>query len=130
MSTGNRKDQAPADGNARIDEYVAKLDPALRQLAVELRVIDDSLPNLSGTVWHGHPVWSMEPGPASNPVCFLKAYPTYVTFGLWKGQSVTDPSGRLQAGSRQMANVKLRTVEDVDAELFGDWLRQACSQSE
>jgi hypothetical protein len=42
-------------------------------------------------------------------------------------RGVDDPSGRLEAGARQMAGVKLRSVDDLDAELFTHWLRQARS---
>ncbi|MFG3696850.1 hypothetical protein ACGF5C_02855 [Micromonospora sp. NPDC047620] len=40
-------------------------------------------------------------------------------------REITDPSGRLVPGARQMAAVKLRTLADVDPALFTDWLRQA-----
>lgn len=114
------------NGTTRIDDYIATLDSPLREVATEVRhVIDASLLDVPGSVWHGHPVWSAGADPGTNPVCLLKAYPSYVTFGLWNGQAVVDQSGRLQAGARQMATVKLRTVEDVDHPLFGDWLRQA-----
>ena len=76
----------------------------------------------AGAVWHGHPVWSLGPAPGKSPVCYLKAYAGHVAFGLWRGQEIDDPSGRLTAGARTMASVKLRTAADVDAELFADWL--------
>lgn len=38
---------------------------------------------------------------------------------------MADPSGRLEAGAREMAQVKLRAPEDVDTELLTDWLAQA-----
>ncbi len=114
------------NGAARVDEYISKLEPPLQEVATKARhVIDASLPDCHTTVWHGHPVWSVGSDPGRDPVCLLKAYPSYVTFGLWKGQAVTDRSGRLEAGSREMATVKLRSVEDVDRELFGEWLRRA-----
>ncbi|MEU4640244.1 hypothetical protein [Micromonospora sp. NPDC023814] len=40
-------------------------------------------------------------------------------------REITDPSGRLVPGARQMAAVKLRALADVDPALFTDWLRQA-----
>lgn len=63
--------------------------------------------------------------PGRTPVCLVKAYPAYVTFGLWRGQDVADDSGRLMAGARQMASVKLRTLDEIDPDLFTGWLRQA-----
>ncbi|GAA0925923.1 DUF1801 domain-containing protein [Nonomuraea longicatena] len=63
--------------------------------------------------------------PGKSPICYVKAYPSYVTFGFWKGQTLTDPSGRLDAGGRGMAGVKLRSLADIDADLFAEWLHQA-----
>ena len=45
---------------------------------------------------------------------------------IWKGQLLTDRSGRLQAaGSSTMAILKLHTLHDVDPDLFINWLHQA-----
>jgi hypothetical protein len=70
-------------------------------------------------------VWSLGPTPGKSPICHFKACSGHVTFGFWQGQQITDPSGRLEPGAREMAAVKLRGPADVDAELFADWLRQA-----
>jgi hypothetical protein len=84
-------------------------------------VIDAGLPKASCTMWHGQPVWMV----GKTPVAMLKAYPKYVTFALFKGQKVEDASGRLEAGSQQMASVKLSGAAQIDAPLFGEWLQQA-----
>ncbi|MEV0050045.1 DUF1801 domain-containing protein [Saccharopolyspora shandongensis] len=108
---------------ATVQEYAASLPDAQRAIADELLpLIDEALPG-AGAVWHGHPVWSLGPAPGKSPVCFIKAYSAHVTFGFWRGQEITDASGRLAPGSRAMASVKLRTPADIDAELFTDWLR-------
>ncbi|MFJ1703222.1 DUF1801 domain-containing protein [Kitasatospora sp. NPDC088346] len=107
------------------DEYLATLPAAQRRITDSLRpLIDAALPG-AGALWHGHPVWSLGAAPGRNPVCHLKAYPDHVTFGFWRGQELSDPSGRLAPGARRMAAVKLRDPSDLDAGLFADWLRQA-----
>ena len=109
---------------ANVDEYLASLSGPLRDIGEKLApVIDAVLPG-AGAVWQGHPVWSLGAAPGKNPVCLLKAYTSYVTFGFWRGREITDPSGRMDT-SGGMAHVKLRTTDDVDSELFTDWLKQA-----
>ncbi|GAA3780633.1 DUF1801 domain-containing protein [Streptomyces phyllanthi] len=109
-----------------ITTYLTGLDVSLQAVGEKTRrVIDSTLPEATGAVWHGHPTWSLGEKPGQTPVCLLKAYKSYVTFGLWRGQDVTDSSGRLVPGARRMASVKLRTVDDVDPALFTDWLRGA-----
>ncbi|GAA4087038.1 DUF1801 domain-containing protein [Actinomadura miaoliensis] len=110
---------------ATVEQYVASLPEAQREIADRLLpLIEKVLPG-AGAIWHGHPVWSLGDKPGRSPVCLVKAYSAHVTFGLWRGGEVTDPSGRLEPGSRTMAAVKLRTLDDVDEELFTAWLRQA-----
>ncbi|GAB3152915.1 hypothetical protein GCM10027290_44700 [Micromonospora sonneratiae] len=109
-----------------VTDYLTGLDTPLREVGQQARaVIDSALPDATGAMWHGHPTWSLGDQPGRNPVCLLKAYKSYVTFGLWRGQALADPSGQLTPGARQMASVKLHTVDDIDAELFTNWLRQA-----
>ncbi|MEU5565771.1 MULTISPECIES: DUF1801 domain-containing protein [Micromonospora] len=109
-----------------IDQYLTDLEPPLREVGEKLRaVIDAALPDATAGMWHGHPVWGLGDKPGQRPVGLVKAYGTYVTFGLWRGQEVDDPSGRLAPGARRMASVRLRTVADVDPTLFTGWLGRA-----
>ncbi|MFF4877963.1 DUF1801 domain-containing protein [Micromonospora sp. NPDC000668] len=114
-----------------IDDYLAGLPGPLREIGEKLTpVIAAALPGATGAMWHGHPVWSLGDRPGLRPVCLLKAYRSDVTFGLWRGQEITDPSGRLVPGARAMAAVKLRGVADIDPALFTDWLRAAAALEE
>ncbi|GAA2785773.1 hypothetical protein GCM10010441_08430 [Kitasatospora paracochleata] len=111
--------------HATLDEYLAALPAAQQEIADRLRsLIDAALPG-TGALWHGHPVWSLGAAPGKNPVCYLKAYTGHVAFGFWRGQDLTDPSGRLENGARRMAGLKLRTPADIDPDLVSDWLHQA-----
>jgi hypothetical protein len=108
-----------------VTEYAAALDQPLREIAEKLLVIVDAEFPQAGAVWHGHPVWSLGPAPGRTPVAYLKAYSSYVTFGLWRGRLIPDPSGRLEPAAREMAAVKVRGLAEIDAELFTTWLRAA-----
>ncbi len=109
-----------------VDEYIAELPEPMREVAREMKpVIDAALPDAGAALWHGHPTWSLGDAPGTVPVCLLKGYPAYLTFALWRGQAIVDPSGRLEPGARGMAHVKLRAVADIDRPLFTAWLRAA-----
>jgi hypothetical protein len=108
-------------------DYVSTLPETQRRIAEQLvRIVDVELPE-TGAVWHGHPVWSLGAAPGKSPVCLVKAYASHVTFSLWRGQDIDDPSGRLTPGSRTMAGVKVRTTDDIDPDLFTNWVRQAAA---
>jgi hypothetical protein len=107
---------------ATIDAYIASLQSPFQEIGERLRrLIDAGLPGSKSSIWHGHPVWKI----GKEPVALIKAYPSYVSFGLWKGQSIADASGRLEAGARDMAYAKLRSVFEIDPALIAEWLRQA-----
>ncbi len=109
-----------------VTSYLTNLNDALREAGEKLRtVIDSALPEATAAMWHGHPVWGVGDRPGRAPICLVKAYPSYLTFGVWQGQDVEDRSGRLVPGARRMASVKLRTVDEIDPGLFHGWLRRA-----
>jgi len=108
-----------------VADYVAAL-PDTRRATTDalLPIVEGALPG-AGAIWHGHPTWGLGAKPGQSPVCYVKAYSSYVTLGFWRGRALTDPSGRLESGAREMAQVRLRSPEDVDSTLFTDWLSQA-----
>ncbi|WP_435208557.1 DUF1801 domain-containing protein [Micromonospora sp. bgisy143] len=114
-----------------IDGYLAGLADPMREIGDKLTpVIADALPGATGAMWHGHPVWGLGDRPGQRPICLIKAYGSYVTFGLWRGQEIADPSGRLAPAARAMATVKLRDVAEIDPALFTGWLSAAAALEE
>ncbi|KZB86685.1 DUF1801 domain-containing protein [Amycolatopsis regifaucium] len=111
---------------ANVDDYIAALPEDLREVATALRpIVNAALPGSIEAMYHGSPTWSAGEAAGKNLVCLMKAYSSYVTFALWKGQLVNDESGKLEASARQMAHVKLRSLADIDADLFTGWLKEA-----
>ncbi|MEO6471779.1 MAG: DUF1801 domain-containing protein [Aeromicrobium sp.] len=106
-----------------VDEYISSLSDDLQPVGNQLAdVLNEGLPHAQGVIWHGHPVWMV----GRNPVAAFKAHASHVTFMIWRGQELTDRSGRLEAsGSSTMANLKVRSVDDIDDQLFVNWLHQA-----
>lgn len=108
--------------HATIDEYIAALPDDVTAVAeAARRVIDARLEGAESAIRWAHPTWSL----GKKPVCYLKGASKHVTFGFWHGASIDDPSGRLETSGSVMAHTKLRSVVDVDEELFASWLRQA-----
>lgn len=108
--------------HATVDEYIEALPGRLSAVADATRmVIDARLEGAHSAIKWAHPTWSL----GKQPLCYLKGATKHVTFGFWRGASIDDPSGRLESSGSVMAHAKLRSLDDVDEELFADWLRQA-----
>ncbi|TFD10592.1 DUF1801 domain-containing protein [Cryobacterium sp. TMT1-2-2] len=122
ISTPVPATDASAQKPTTIDEYVAAPAEPLASVVSLLRdTFDLALPETSTELWHGHPVWLDD----ELPVAGFKAYPTFVTVLFWRGQAITDDSGKLNAsGSAEMSEYKLRGVDDFDSDLFTGWLQQ------
>ena len=101
-----------------VAEYVAAQPEVLREVyAALLPVLDHVMPE-PAVLYHGAPTWKT----GKNPVCLAKAYSSYVTLAFWRGQLL---DGGLEPSAREMAHVKLRSAEDVDAKQITAWVRQA-----
>ncbi|TFD04202.1 DUF1801 domain-containing protein [Cryobacterium sp. TMT1-66-1] len=122
ISTPVPATDASAHKPTTIDEYVAAPAEPLASVVSLLRdTFDLALPETSTELWHGHPVWLDD----ELPVAGFKAYPAFVTVLFWRGQAITDDSGKLNAsGSAEMSEYKLRGVDDFDSDLFNGWLQQ------
>jgi hypothetical protein len=108
--------------HATIDDYIAALPGDLPAVAAGARqVIDSRLDGAESAIKWAHPTWSL----GKQPICYLKGASRHVTFGFWRGASIDDPSGRLETSGSVMAHAKLRSLDDVDEELFAGWLAQA-----
>ena len=104
-----------------LDEFIADLDAPHRETAERLRaVIAATVPDATGQLWHGHPVWLS----GKNPVVGFKPFPRYVTLMIWNAAPIVDRSGVLVPGAR-MSTVKYESPGQVDPVLVRDWLAQA-----
>jgi len=105
-----------------ISDYNNTFDGPLQEIGSRLAtVLDSSLPHAQGTLWHGHPVWKE----GATPVAGFKTFPKHVTFMIWQGQTIEDPSGLLSpTGSAAMASVKFAAADEIDEALIAGWLAQ------
>ena len=106
-----------------VDEYISGLPPALADAAAAIRALcDRHLEYASCAVMWGGPTWFV----TGDPVCYLRATERgELLFGFWNGGSLHDPSGRMKAHGSIMGHAVLTGPDDVDADLFAAWLREA-----
>ncbi|WP_328611048.1 DUF1801 domain-containing protein [Amycolatopsis sp. NBC_00345] len=110
-----------------VAEYVAAQPDGLRDVLEQLIPLVDAAMGGAGALWHGAPTWSAGAAPGKSPVCMTKAYSSYIAFTFWRGQLLGDTKGgiQLEPGAREMAHVKLRSLDDIDPALFATWIARA-----
>jgi hypothetical protein len=91
-------------------EVVAALDGIVREAA----------PQAKGSIKWAQPVWE-----AGGPIAYAKAFPKAVNFGFWRGAELDDPDGRLIGDGDRMRHVRIGALDEVDAERFESWIREA-----
>jgi hypothetical protein len=84
------------------------------------RSIDQHLPDAENKVWHAHPVWFLD----GNPIVGYSKLKDAVRLMFWSGQSF-DEEGLAPEGSFQAAEVRYRSVEEIDPVALARWLGKA-----
>lgn len=86
------------------DEYIAALAGWQRRYAEALRgAVREAAPGLVEQLKWGHLVYFR-----SGPVLLIRAEPTRVLFGFWRGQRLRDIEPRLRAGGKyEMATLEI-----------------------
>jgi len=93
------------------DQYLASLSGWQQTCAAQLRRTISSVGGLTETVKWGHLVYS-----SNGPVVLVRAEPTRVLLGFWRGRRLTEFEPRLRAGGKyEMATVELHEDEAISA---------------
>jgi hypothetical protein len=104
-----------------VDEYIAGLGDWRGTVVTELRdVILGAAPGAAESIKWAQPVYESD-----GPFAYVKAFPSSVNLGFWRGADLDDPDGRLSGDGERMRHVKLSGPDDVDRDRFAGWVRQA-----
>jgi hypothetical protein len=104
-----------------IDAYHAAQTPEDRAICDALRlVIDRTLPEAVSGIWYAHPVWKLD----RNPIVGYSRLKDGIRLLFWSGQSFTRP-GLQPEGSFKAAEVRYRSLEDIDTRALEGWLAEA-----
>ena len=104
----------------RVDAYSKSLAPDKREIVEAVRrIVREAAPDSAEAFKWAQPVFE-----ANGPFAYVKAHAKHVTLGFWRGADL-DARGRLESGGSKMAHAKLRTLSDLDEQLFARLVKQA-----
>jgi hypothetical protein len=105
--------------NSEINQYIEQAPEAQQAILKLIReLIHKTLPDAVESFKWSRPVFSKQ-----KDFAYLLSNQNYVTFGLNEFQKIRNPQGRLEGTGKTMRHVKLKSLADVDPELFAEWLR-------
>ena len=107
--------------NDAITAYASNLDPQRADICANLcGAINELLPQATGKVWHGIPVWFM----GENPVVGYTARKQGVMLMFWSGQHFAEPE-LTPSGSFHMAQIPYNDASEINREKLAGWLSKA-----
>ncbi len=108
-----------ADKN--VDNYIAQLEEWQVEIVSEVRqIILKTAPEADESIKWAQPVYKV-----NDPFAYIKAFKNSVNFGFWRGVDINDPEGLLQGSGEKMRHFKLSSLDDINAAVFSDYVRQA-----
>jgi hypothetical protein len=104
-----------------VDEYIAGLVPWQAEIVSRIReIIMNGAPDVKEKYKWGQPVYEK-----FGPLAYMKAFKHVVNFGFWRGADIVDPTGLLEGDGDKMRHMQLKSIDQVNADIFSDFIRQA-----
>ena len=69
--------------------------------------------------------WAQPVYEVNGPFAYIKAFNNSVNFGFWIGIDIYDPEGLLRGSGEKMRHFKLSSLDDINQQIFSDFVRQA-----
>ena len=113
--------EAPMPKATSVDGYIKQLRGWQREVVMMCRsIIKSQTGDVDEDILWSQPVYSL-----NGPICYVKAFSDHVNLGFWRGNELEDPSGRLVGELPTMRHISIRSVNDVDRDLFESLVHQA-----
>lgn len=104
-----------------VDGYIEGLEEWKAGIVSKVRqIILKAAPDAKESIKWSQPVYESD-----GPFAYIKAFKYNVNFGFWRGVDLEDPKGVLEGSGQKMRHVKLTSLDEIDEELFRDFVWQA-----
>lgn len=110
--------------NQQVTDYIEKAPDEQKQIMNSIRkLIHESVDNVTEEFKWSRPVFN-----AGKDFAYLKTAKKHVTLGFFNFEKINDADNLLEGTGKDMRHVKLKSIDDINQELFKDWFK-ACSRS-
>lgn len=107
--------------NEYVTAYVERLPYPQKEICKQLRkLIMESVEGVREQYKWNQPVYGVK-----KDFCYLRATKDHVNLGFMNAEKLNDPDNLLKGTGKSMRHVKIKTVEEINAELFTRWFTMA-----
>jgi hypothetical protein len=104
--------------NPLVSDFIKNAPEDQRQIMEMLReIIHRSVPAAIEEFKWSRPVFR-----TAQDFAYLKTSKAHVTLGFFSDK-LKDEKGRIQGTGKNMKHIKIRKIEDVEPEMFGEWFK-------
>jgi len=106
--------------NEQITAYIAEAPEEQRKIMEAIReIIHKEVPSVIENFKWSRPVFSTD-----ADFAYFKTAKNYLTFGIFKFDKIKDNLDLLEGTGKDMRHIKIKKVEDLQPEIFKNWLQQ------
>ncbi|MHC2990470.1 hypothetical protein OB13_02305 [Pontibacter sp. HJ8] len=103
--------------NVEVTDFIQQAPADQKQILEAIRqLLHESVPDVREEFKWGRPVFR-----TTQDFAYFKTAKAYVTLGFFDFNKLEDKSNRLEGTGKAMRHIKLRTMADIDSELFKAW---------
>lgn len=104
-----------------VDEYIGRLDGWRREAAIRLReIVRGAAPGAVESIKWGQPVYESD-----GPFCYIRAFPSSINLGFWRGKSLAHLDDAIVGGGEKMGHFRIRSAADIRPKAFARVIREA-----
>jgi hypothetical protein len=105
--------------NDQVTEYIDQAPDDQKEIMLAIRkILHTAVENVQEAFKWSRPVFSK-----GKDFAYLKTAKTYVSLGFNSFQKLDDPDNLLEGTGKDMRHIKIRKLEEINAELLSDWFR-------
>lgn len=107
--------------NTEVTAFIDQAKPEQKQILEKLRkLIHESVEDVEEEFKWSRPVFK-----SNKDFAYFKTAKAYVTLGFFNFEKLNDQGNRLEGTGKNMRHIKLKSLNDIDAQLFKAWFKAA-----
>lgn len=109
--------------NNEVTKYIKEAPEEQEEIMAKIReLIHAKVPDVIEEFKWSRPIFKQQ-----KDFAYLVANKKHVNFGFSQFEKIKNPTEKLEGTGKTMRHVKLRSLNDIDEQLFGEWLEDMVS---